>query len=313
MRSLLFIATVGVCCVSAHDLRPRMAMRGQAAPMPLDAPVSQQFATAKRTGPVTLLAAAEPAQPSLLRRCIAEAIGTGIIVKLGCGAVCAAKFAASGTGLFGISVAFGIAVALAIFAAGPVSGAHLNPAITLGLVSVGKAPAKEAPFYILAQIVGAFAASSALYGIFAPGIAATELAAGVVRGAAGSADTFAGAFAGMPNLGVTSAMGAFFAEAWATAVLAFSVGVVFDKDAGMAPGLPAVMVGAVVTALVCVVGPITGCLINPARDLGPRLVAALAGWGSTAAPFAWVYSLGPIAGAVVGFNLFKVLIENRRR
>jgi len=310
---LLFIATVGVCCVSAHDLRPRMAMRGQAAPMPLEPPVSPRFATTKRAGAVNLLAAAESGQPSLLRRCIAEAIGTGIIVKLGCGSVCAAKFAASGTGLFGISVAFGIAVAVAIFAAGPVSGAHLNPAMTLGFVSVGKAPAKEAPFYILAQIAGAFIASAGLYGLFAPGIAATELAAGVVRGAAGSADTFAGAFAGMPNLGVTSALGAFLAEAWGTAVLAFTVNAVFDKDAGLAPGLPGVMVGAVVTALVCVIGPLTGCLINPARDLGPRIVAALAGWGSAAAPFAWVYSLGPIVGAIVGCNLFKVLLESRRR
>lgn len=315
VKALLLVAVVGACCVSAHELRPRMSMRGHAAPVHLEPAMSHKLATQARAAPAPLMAAsavAPPAPPSLLRRCIAEAIGTGLIVKLGCGAVCAAKFANSGMGLFGIAVSFGIAVAIAIFAAGPLSGAHLNPAITLGFVSVGKAPLKEAPFYILAQIAGAFVASAGLYGMFAPGIAATELASGVVRGSVGSASTFAGAFAGQPNLALTSALGAFIAEAWAAAILAFSVSVVFDKDAGMAPGLAPMMVGAVVSALICVVGPLTGCLINPARDLGPRIVAAIAGWGSAAMPFAWVYSLGPIFGAIAGFNLFKLLIERRR-
>lgn len=102
-----------------------------------------------------------PAAPSLASRCVAEAIGTGIIIAGGCGAVCSVKYAASNKTLFGLAACWGASVALAVYITRAVSGAHLNPAVTLALTAIGKAPVEEAAPYISAQCLGAFLAAAA--------------------------------------------------------------------------------------------------------------------------------------------------------
>ena len=162
--------------------------------------------------------------PTMQQRLVAEVIGTGIIVQLGCGVVCAAKYAPGANfTVFGLAATWGVAVALAVYATRAVSGAHLNPAVTGALVSIGAFPSEEAPLYVAAQILGATISGAANYLFFSAGIAATETAGGIVRGAAGSASSFAGAFGMVPNAALLGPMGAFAAEVWMTSILVFII------------------------------------------------------------------------------------------
>lgn len=183
---------------------------------------------------------AEVPEPTLLKKCLAEALGVGIIVQGGCGVVCAAKYTSSGIGSFGVSAVWGLvtrrssehhseplyqpepthradplvpqAVALAVYATREVSGAHLNPAITCALVATDKCSAALACPYVAAQIAGGAVAGAVNYAIFAAGIAASELSAGLVRGTAASTASFHGAFGMVPNAAIVGAAGAFAAE-----------------------------------------------------------------------------------------------------
>jgi len=93
-----------------------------------------------------------------------------------------------------------------------------------------------------------------------------------------------------------------------TAVLLFLISAVTDKDKGSVPdGAAPALVGASVTALICTFGPVTGCGMNPARDIGPRLVTALAGWGGAATTAWWVYTCGPLIGGILGANAYRAL------
>ena len=254
--------------------------------------------------------AEEPAPPTLAQRCLAEAVGTAIIVQGGCGVVCAAKYAGSGATIFGIACGWGMSVALAVYATRAISGAHLNPAVTCALAATGKSPTEEAPPYILAQLVGATVAAAVNYACFAPGIAAFEASAGLVRGAAGSAASYAGAFAMVPNAALMGVGGALAAEVWMTGILVFLIMALTDADTGSVPDAAAPpLIGATVATLICTFGPVTGCGMNPARDLGPRLITLFAGWGTVAAEAAWVYTLGPVAGAILGATMYDQLFR----
>ena len=123
--------------------------------------------------------------------------------------------------------------------------------------------------------------------IFAAGIAASEAASQIVRGTAASTASFAGAFGMVPNAAVIGGAGALMAEVWMTSVLMFLIMGLCDEHAGSVPaGAQPALIGAAVTALICTFGSVTGCGMNPARDLGPRLVTLLTGWGA-AATTAW--------------------------
>ena len=249
--------------------------------------------------PSTAAAAAEEKSgPTFEFRCLAEAIGTAILVQGGCGAVCAAKYAGMPTPT--VPMMWGLSVTLAIYVVGSISGAHLNPAVTAGLVAADKFPVEEAPLYMLAQTVGAALAGAVNYAIFAGAIAAHEAAGGIVRGAAASTASFHGAFGLVPEAALISPVGALLAEAWVSACLVFMVFAITDPNGAVPEHAAPVAVGATVTTLICILAPLTGCGMNPARDLGPRLVTLLAGWGGAAASSAWIYTLGPLAGGVIG-------------
>jgi glycerol uptake facilitator protein len=244
--------------------------------------------------------------PTMEQRLMAEAFGTGLIVQFGCGAVCALKYANAPFNTFGIAAAWGIGVTLAVYATRAVSGAHLNPAVTAALVSIDAFPAEEAPLYVAAQMAGATVAASVNYMVFSAGIAASEAAASIVRGTAASTASFAGAFGMVPSAAITGAIGAFAAEVWMTSILLFVILAVGDKDHGSVPEAAApVLVGSTVAGLICTFGPVTGCGMNPARDLGPRLVTLFTGWGGAALTAGWVYTLGPLVGACLGAYAYK--------
>jgi len=247
--------------------------------------------------------------PILAQKCLAEAIGTGIIVQGGCGAVCAFKYAGASYGQFGLAAVWGASVALAVYATRSVSGAHLNPAVTAALVANDLMPTEEALPYVAAQLVGATLAGAVNYLVFAPGIASFEASQAIVRGSAASTASFAGAFGMVPNAALVGPLGAFAAEVWMTAILGFLIAAIGDAAAGSCPeGAAPALVGATVATLIGTFGPVTGCGMNPARDLGPRIVTLLTGWGGAALTSAWVYTLGPLVGAPLGMMAYRQLM-----
>ena len=259
---------------------------------------------AKFTAPAVEKAPSIP----LEKKCLAELIGTAIIVSGGCGIVAASKYAGAQVGVFGVASIWGVSVALAVYATRAVSGAHLNPAVTCALVATGATPVDEAGPYIAAQCIGATIAGAVNYVVFSAGIAASEAAGSIVRGTAASTASFAGAFGMVPNTALLGVAGAFIAEVWMTSILMFMISAIGDANAGSVPaGAQPVLVGSTVAMLICTFGPVTGAGMNPARDLGPRLVTLCTGWGSVALTSWWVYTLGPVVGAILGAYAYQEL------
>ena len=274
--------------------------------------------------------------PTLPRVMIAEFLGTFLLIFFGCGAVHAAVLTGAQSGLWQVAIVWGVAIMLAIYAVGAVSGAHINPAMTIASMIWRGFPKSRVIPYIVAQVAGAFVAAAALFVLFEPHIAAREAAKGVTRGEAGSEMTAMcygeyfpapgsigageGPYSPEAHLQLTSLMSpgrAFFAEFLGTAILAF---VVFAATDSRNPGAPIssnapVFIGLTVSVLISVIAPLTQACFNPARDFGPRLFASMAGWGSIALPglndlnWLWVYIVAPTVGAIVGAGFYDFLIR----
>jgi glycerol uptake facilitator protein len=267
---------------------------------------------------------------SLRYECMAEFIGTYILVFFGVGSVHTAVLLGGQQGIWQVGVVWAVAISLAIYAVGAVSGAHINPAITVSFAIFRKFPNRKIPFYVVAQVLGAFAAAATLYGLFHNVIAAFELENGIVRGAAGSelsAMVYGEYYPNPAMLGskfqefagatVTHTQ-AMFAEAIGTAFLAFFVHAVTDVRNPERPhsGLFAPFIGLTVAIVISIVAPLTQAGLNPARDFGPRLFALCAGWGRIALPgprepygFFTVYILAPIIGAVAGAAIYDLVVR----
>jgi glycerol uptake facilitator protein len=258
----------------------------------------------------------------LTRSCQAEALGTFILVFLGTGAVFVAVLTGALAGLFQVAIVWGIGVGLAIHAVGAVSGAHLNPAVTIALCLFRGFPKPRVVPYILAQLMGAFLASCVLYALFSGVLAGFEKEHGIQRGLPGSQQSAMvfGEYTPNPAIFGTDAPAhekvtltqAFAAEFIGTALLLFMIFALTDPDNSLRPerNLFAAAIGLTVTALICLLSPLTQAGFNPARDLGPRLFSYLAGWGGIAIPgprgeFFTVYILAPILGAVTGAAAYE--------
>lgn len=248
-----------------------------------------------------------------------EFIGTAILVFFGCGSVAVSVLFSAHVGLMQVAMVWGMAVALAIYATRHLSGAHLNPAVSVAMTVAGRLPAARLPVYLASQFLGAFVAAALLYLLFDASIARFEALHDIVRGTPESVRTamMFGEFFPNPGAGeavAISAGGAFFAEALGTFVLVFMIFSLTDVRNGGRPGkaLAPVFIGATVTIIIAVIAPLTQAGLNPARDFSPRLFSVLAGWGSAALPgFAHiaVYVLGPVAGALVAAFVFTRLVE----
>jgi glycerol uptake facilitator protein len=254
----------------------------------------------------------------------AEAAGTFVLVFFGTGVVHAAVFTGAFSGLGQIALVWGAAVALGIYAFGAVSGAHLNPAITVAQAAFRGFPVAKIPVFVLAQLAGAFAAAAILYALFSHTIAAFEHAQHVTRGSPGSERSAMVYGEYFPNPGIAAEKGwepsavtatqAALAEGIGTAFLAFFVFALTDRRGrvGPAPYLVPACIGVTLALLIAVVAPLTQAGFNPARDFGPRLFAWCAGWGEIAIPgprggFFVVYILAPVAGALVGAGAYRLL------
>jgi glycerol uptake facilitator protein len=262
--------------------------------------------------------ASPPAAPACtaLRPCLAEGCGTFLLVLFGIGSVHAAVFTGAQSGIWQIAVVWGAAVALAIYAFGPMSGAHINPAVTIAFALFRGFPWRRVPGYVAAQVAGAFAAAALLHALFSGAIARYETANGIVRGAPGSERSAMAYGEYFPNPGLArgadaaaavNAAQAMAAEAIGTALLAFFVFSLTDsrrRPVVPAPAVP-LLIGLALAIIISVLAPLTQAGFNPARDLGPRLFAWCAGWGRVAVPgprggFLTVYVLSPVLGAAAG-------------
>jgi len=244
------------------------------------------------------------ARAATKRELLSEAIGTGLIVLLGTGCVSAAKFTGSHSGLWQLAASWGASVSAAIYLTGGVSGAHLNPAVTGFKVLLEGFPLRKAMGYIAAQLFGAIGGSLAVLGSFAPAIARFEAENGIIRGTAAS---FASAPGCMTFAAGYTPLAAAMSEALQTAILiacALSFG---HKKSAVPEAAQPAMVGVTLAALISCFGPLTCTGLNPARDLGPRIVAFFGGWGATAFQHCWAYVVGPIVGALVGAGVHSAL------
>jgi len=257
-----------------------------------------------------------------LGACLAEAAGTFLMVFFGTGTVFVAVATGALQGLWQVAVVWAVVIAVAIQATGALSGAHLNPAVTLAFWVWRRFPRTRVPAYVAAQLAGAFLASAVLYGLYGGVLAAYEAREGLVRGQPGSERSamvfgeyfpnpgiFADAAAGDRAVGEARAMAA---EGMGTAVLAFCIFALTDRRNRARPrgALLAAAIGLTVAGLIAVIAPLTQAGFNPARDFGPRLFAWLAGWDAVAIPgprggFFTVYILSPCIGGLVGAGLYE--------
>ena len=264
---------------------------------------------------------------SLLRACIGEVVGTYLLVLFGTGAVATAVLTGALVGLWQVAVIWGLGVTFAIYATAGLSGAHLNPAVSLSfaLFRSQEFPRSRLLPYWGAQLTGAILGGLTVLAIFGKFIARYELQEKLVRGTAGSersAMVFGEYFPNPAIFGAGDAahalitpIGAAAVEAFGTAVLVFMIFALVDRRNPTLPGkhLAPVLIGFTVAALISLFAPLTQAGWNPARDFGPRIVAYFAGWGSIAIPGPmngfWVYILGPLVGGPLGAGVYGILIR----
>jgi len=223
------------------------------------------------------------------KRATAEFFGTFWLVFGGCGAaVLAAAFPAVGIGFAGVALAFGLTVLTMAYAISHISGCHLNPAISVGLVAGKRFPASELPAYIIAQVLGAIAAAGVLY-IIASGSAGFTLLNG-----------FACNGYGVHSPGGYSLLAGFVAEVVLTAF--FLIVIMGATDDRAPKGFAPVAIGLCLTLIHLVSIPVTNTSVNPARSTGPAVFVG--GW---ALQQLWMFWVAPIIGGIIGGVVYKAL------
>ena len=219
----------------------------------------------------------------------AEFLGTFWLVLGGCGsAVLAAAFPGVGIGLLGVSLAFGLTVLTMAYAIGPISGCHLNPAVSVGLWAAGRFPADKLLGYIVAQVFGAIVAGGVLY-VIASGGPGFDVAKG-----------FASNGYGLRSPGGYSMTSALVCEVVMTM---FFLIVILGSTDSRAPGQFApIPIGLALTLIHLVSIPVTNTSVNPARSTGVAIYA-----GAPALEQSWLFWLAPIVGAVIGAYVFRLV------
>ncbi len=222
----------------------------------------------------------------------AEFLGTFWLVLGGCGsAVLAAAFPELGIGLAGVSLAFGLTVLTMAYAIGAISGCHLNPAVSLGLVVAGRFPAGKLLPYVIAQVVGGLAAGGVLY-LIASGKAGFEVSAG-----------FASNGYGEHSPGGYALQAALICEVVMTAMFLL---VILGATSKRAPaGFAPIAIGLCLTLIHLISIPVTNTSVNPARSTGVALYV-----GDWAVAQLWLFWAAPLAGAVIGAVLWKFIASS---
>jgi MIP family channel proteins len=245
----------------------------------------------------------------MLREAAAEFLGTFMILVFGAGVVAQSVLSQNAAGSYlAINLGWGLGVMLGIYTAAGVSGAHLNPAVTIALAVRRGFPWRKVPVYALAQTSGAFVASAVVFFTYREALDAFDSGVRQVQGTVGTA----GIFATYPQ-SFLSIGGGLVDQIVGTALLMSGVLAVGDqRNSGPPPWLQPPLVGALVVAIGVAFGFNAGYAINPARDFGPRLFTAVAGWGggvfTAGNGWWWVPIVGPCIGAVLGAVTYDVCV-----
>nr|WP_290665173.1 MIP/aquaporin family protein [Ardenticatena sp.] len=230
---------------------------------------------------------------------LAELIGTMILIILGDGVVANVvlnKSKGQNSGWIVITTGWGLAVAVAVYAVGWISGAHINPAVTVGLAAIGKFSWAQVPGYIIAQTVGAFIGAVIVWLAYLPHWEATEDPGAKLA-----------VFSTGPAIRNTAAN--FLTEVIGTAVLVGGVLWILDTHNNLSSGLGPLLVGFLVWSIGLSLGGPTGYAINPARDLGPRIAHQLLpipGKGDSDWEYGWIPVVAPIVGGVIGALFYTI-------
>ncbi len=228
----------------------------------------------------------------------AEFIGTLVLIVLGCGVnggVNLTKSYAQGAGWIVITIGWGLAVTMAIYAVGRISGAHINPAVTLGLAMSGDFELSKVPGYVTAQMLGAITGATLVWLNYLPHWKNTE-----------DPSTKLGVFSNSPAY--NNPVANLFSEILSTTVLLFVIMLIGANE--FAKGFNPIAIGALITAIGMSLGGTTGFAINPARDLGPRIahfILPIDGKGSSGWGYSWVPVIGPLIGGVQGTLLYNAI------
>jgi len=244
------------------------------------------------------------------REAAAEFFGTFILIAFGVGVVAQTVLSKNANGsVLSINIGWGIAVMLGIYASGGVSGAHLNPAVTVALAVHRQFPWSKVLPYTLAQIAGAFVASAVVYATYREALFAFDGGTRMVEGTTATA----GIFATYPQAYLSIA-GGFVDQVVGTMLLMAGVLAVTDQRNVAPPAwLTGPLVGLIVVGIGVAFGFNAGYAINPARDFGPRLFTFVAGWGSgvfgAGNGWWWVPIAAPIVGAILGAWLYDTFVN----
>ncbi|MBE6068356.1 MAG: aquaporin family protein [Clostridium lundense] len=229
---------------------------------------------------------------------LAEMLGTMILIILGDGVVANVvlnKTKAQNSGWIVITTGWALGVTIPVFIFGTISGAHFNPAVTLGLAAIGKFPWGSVPSYLIAQFVGGFLGAVIVWVFYRPHFEATE-----------DKDAKLGVFCTGPAIKDTASN--FISEVIGTFILVF--GILGIANTPMVDGLAPIVVGGIVWAVGLTLGGTTGYAINPARDLGPRIAHQIlpisdkrdSDWG-----YAWIPVVAPILGGIIAAVSYTII------
>ncbi|PYZ95286.1 aquaporin [Salipaludibacillus keqinensis] len=231
---------------------------------------------------------------------LGEVFGTMILIIFGAGVVAGVALKGTkseGGGWIVISLAWGLGVALGVYAVGEISGAHLNPAVTVGFALIGDFPWNDVPLYIVAQLIGAFIGSSLVFFQYYAHFKKTEEQGPKLA-----------VFSTDPAIKHTPSN--YFSEVLGTFVLV--IGLLFIGANEFTEGLNPLIVGFLIVAIGLSLGGTTGYAINPARDLGPRIAHAvlpIPGKGKSNWGYSWIPVVGPIIGGGLGALTYAALFE----
>ena len=248
----------------------------------------------------------------LVREMLAEFLGTFVLIVFGVGVVAQVVLSKQTAGTFlSINIAWGLAVAMGCYVCAGVTGAHLNPAVTIALAVHRGFPWNKVVPYSIAQIAGAFVASAVVFITYHDALNAFDGGARQVLGAQGTA----GIWATYPQP-FLSTFGGIVDQVVGTALLVGVIlGITDERNAPAPKGLVPVVVGLLVLLIGATFGFNAGYAINPARDFGPRLFTAVAGWGGevfrAGNAWWWVPIVAPVVGGVVGGWVYDLFVGYR--
>ncbi|XP_056154928.1 aquaporin-10b [Lampris incognitus] len=246
----------------------------------------------------------------ILRECMAECLGVYIMILFGCGSVAQVTTTQENKGQYlSINLGFALGTTFGVFVSRGVSGAHLNPAVSLSMCVVGRHPWMKLPFYVFAQVLGAFLAAATVCLQYYDAIHSYSGGMLTVTGPTATA----GIFSTYPA-NYLSLWGGIVDQVIGTAVLLVCVLALGDqRNSPSPPGLEPVLVGAVVLVIGVSMGSNSGYALNPARDIGPRLFTYIAGWGAdvfkAGGGWWWVPLVATCMGALLGTLIYELLVE----